>query len=157
MSVESGFDPAKISSAGACGLMQIMPKTAQSLSRELSKSQLMVYGLSFESIQKRDSFSCDKLKDTQLNIHLATLFLSQLQMKYDRTNLITASYNAGETVVRKWLEQSRQKNTAFVNEVKFKETYHYMSKVLLDWLQYRSAYNGQGFTAQNVRYVNFNK
>ncbi|MEE2924208.1 MAG: transglycosylase SLT domain-containing protein [bacterium] len=154
MSVESGFDPTKISSAGACGLMQVMPRTAQSLSRELSESQLKAYGLSLKSIKRKDTFNCRKLKDIQLNIHLATLFLSQLQVKYDRADLIIASYNAGETVVRKWFERSKRKNKAFITEVKFKETYRYISKVLNDWLKYRSVYEGYGFTAQNVRYVN---
>ena len=154
MSVESGFDSTKVSSAGACGLMQVMPRTAQSLSRELSKSQLKMYELSFESIQRKDSISCEKLKNDRLNVHLAALFLSQLQMKYNKVNLIIASYNAGETVVRKWLQRSKRRNTAFIDQVKFKETYRYISKVMTDWLKYRSVYNGQGFTAQNVRYVN---
>ena len=69
MSVESGFDPTKVSSAGACGLMQVMPNTANSLSRELSKTQLKAYGLSLESPGKQESFNCEKLKNIQLNIH----------------------------------------------------------------------------------------
>ena len=154
MSVESGFDPTKVSSAGACGLMQVMPNTANSLSRELSKTQLKAYGLSLESPGKQESFNCEKLKNIQLNIHLAALFLRQLQGKYDRANLIFASYNAGETIVRKWLERSKRRNSSFIEEVKFKETYDYISKVLISWLKYRSVYDGQGYTAQNVRYVN---
>ena len=103
------------------------------MSRELSESQLKAYGLSLKSIKRKDTFNCRKLKDIQLNIHLATLFLSQLQVKYDRADLIIASYNAGETVVRKWFERSKRKNKAFITEVKFKETYRYISKVLNDW------------------------
>ena len=131
-----------------------MPNTANSLSRELSKSQLKAYGLSLESPGKQESFNCEKLKNIQLNIHLAALFLRQLQGKYDRANLIFASYNAGETIVRKWLERSKRRNSSFIEEVKFKETYDYISKVLIAWLKYRSVYDGQGYTAQNVRYVN---
>ncbi len=155
MSVESGFDPTKVSSAGACGLMQVMPVTAQSLSSKLSRSQLEGYGLDFESSMAQDNlFNCEKLKDVQLNIHLASIFLGQLQFRYKKAHFVIASYNAGETIVRKWVKRSQQKNKSFLTQVQFAETYRYIYKVLNDWLKYRSVYNGDGFTAQNVRYVN---
>ncbi len=155
MSVESGFDPTKVSSAGACGLMQVMPLTAQSLSSKLNRSQLEGYGLGSESSLALDNLlDCKKLKDVQLNIHLASIFLGQLQFRYKKAHFVIASYNAGETIVRKWIKRSQQKNKNFLTQVQFAETYRYIYKVLNDWLKYRSVYNGDGFTAQNVRYVN---
>ncbi len=155
MSVESGFDSTKISSAGACGLMQVMPLTAQSLSKSLTRSQLQRYGLNAEpKVGKGNMLNCRKLKDAYLNIHLASIFLEQLQSKYKEAHFVIASYNAGETAVRKWMQRSHKINKSFLSQVKFAETYRYIYKVLNDWLRYRSVYNGLGFTAQNVRYVN---
>lgn len=76
---ESTFDPNAVSFAGAKGLMQIMPGTAD------------VLGL-----------PRDKMYDPEQNIAAAAKYLGQLEVKFgdirdrvERTNFILASYNGG--------------------------------------------------------------
>jgi soluble lytic murein transglycosylase len=82
--VESRFDPFAVSGVGACGLMQLMPPTAQGL------------------LNKDDG----KLRPAQLfnpvlNIELGTMYLAQQMDRFggDLTQALIA-YNAGPTVAR---------------------------------------------------------
>lgn len=81
---ESSFDPKAKSWAGACGLMQLMPATAQT------------FGL-----EETDIF------DPEANVQTAAQFLNHLTMLYrdvpdkvERLNFVLASYNGGVGHVR---------------------------------------------------------
>ena len=81
---ESTFDPRAVSFAGAKGLMQIMPTTADHL------------GLPRE-----------KLYDPESNIRAASKYIAELQQafsdirdNYERTNFVLASYNGGAHHIR---------------------------------------------------------
>lgn len=81
---ESTFDPRAVSFAGAKGLMQIMPGTADHL-----------------------GLSRDKLYDPESNIRAAAKYIAELQQKfsdirdhYERTNFVLASYNGGAHHIR---------------------------------------------------------
>ena len=77
VSVESGFNPQAVSSAGAQGLMQLMPQTARQ------------YGV-------RDAF------DPEANLEAGAKHLRRLLDKYDGDlTLALAAYNAGEGAVRR--------------------------------------------------------
>lgn len=76
--VESAFDPHAISHAGAQGLMQLMPATAESL-------------------------NCDDPFDPHQNIHAGTQFLSTLSERYNGDiNLVLSAYNAGSGTVSRY-------------------------------------------------------
>lgn len=78
ISVESGYNPSARSSAGAVGLMQLMPETAQR------------YGVK------------DRLDPAQ-NIHGGARYLRDLQLMFDNNlQLVLAAYNAGEQAVMKY-------------------------------------------------------
>ena len=81
---ESCFDPKARSWAGACGLMQLMPKTAVSL-----------------GLEEEDIF------EPEANVSTAAQYISQLAMFYrdvpdygERMNFVLASYNGGMGHVR---------------------------------------------------------
>jgi membrane-bound lytic murein transglycosylase F len=81
---ESTFDPKAVSFAGAKGLMQIMPGTADHL-----------------------GLSRDKLYDPESNIAAAAKYIAELQRAfsdirdhYQRTNFVLASYNGGSHHIR---------------------------------------------------------
>ena len=74
--VESNFNPRALSSAGARGVMQIMPKTGRDL-----------YGV-----------EPDQLWDAELNIRLGIDFLKNLHKRYGRWDLALSHYNGGSAV-----------------------------------------------------------
>ena len=77
--VESNFKTNAISSAGAVGLMQVMPQTAKD------------YGL------------YDDLENPQKNIDVGTRYLRDLLLMFDGdVKLALAAYNAGPGAVRKY-------------------------------------------------------
>jgi soluble lytic murein transglycosylase-like protein len=77
ISVESGYDPSARSSAGAVGLMQLMPETAKR------------YGVK------------DRLDPAQ-NIQAGARYLRDLKVMFDNNlPLVLAAYNAGEEAVMK--------------------------------------------------------
>ncbi|MDO4794713.1 MAG: lytic transglycosylase domain-containing protein [Brachymonas sp.] len=83
---ESGFNPRAVSSAGAVGLMQIMPATARFL------------GLRDDGQQSVE----EKLTDSTTNARLGVRYLQQLLRQFNgRLDLAVAAYNAGPGAVRK--------------------------------------------------------
>lgn len=67
----AGFDPELVSSAGAIGLMQVMPRIGE-------------------------AFGATDLSDPEQNIRAGTRFLRVLIAKYKNPVLVAAAYNAGE-------------------------------------------------------------
>lgn len=85
---ESMFDINACSSAGARGLMQIMPATAQHIAKGLK-------------IPYRKSWLTDKPK---YNIKLGAYYIAQLVERYNGSYpLAIAAYNAGPSRVNEWL------------------------------------------------------
>lgn len=81
---ESTFDPAAQSWAGACGLMQIMPSTADHL-----------------------GLSRDQMTDPEANIEAATRLIAELHQAFadiadrtERQNFVLAAYNGGVNHIR---------------------------------------------------------
>jgi Tat protein secretion system quality control protein TatD with DNase activity len=85
---ESAFGPAARSSAGALGLMQLMPATAAATARNAG-----------EPIPLAAS-----LFDPVVNVHIASRHLAELIERYDGNRvLVAAAYNAGSHRVDRWL------------------------------------------------------
>ncbi len=117
---ESGFDPNARSSAGALGLMQMMPSTFEWLTGEEHLNENLI---------------TLKLFDPDVSIRYGTYYLSYLKNKFFTTDevdwdIIFAAYNGGEGNVAKWLSAPEciDKNGKLVN-IPFPETRSYVSKV----------------------------
>jgi soluble lytic murein transglycosylase len=93
--VESHFDPFAVSGAGARGLMQLMPPTAQWL-------------LARDADARNDKLRAAALFNPVLNVELGTAYLAQLLRRFDG-DLTTAliAYNAGPGVARSLRRGSR--------------------------------------------------
>jgi len=112
---ESSYDPNAVSSAGAVGLMQIMPRTAE-------------YVAGLMSIE----FNPDLLFDPYYNINLGTFYLARLMRRFDLTNAI-AAYNAGEGNVAIWIARD-------ISPIPFPETRTYVRRVMF----YKRVYRMRG-------------
>ncbi|MEO5703231.1 MAG: transglycosylase SLT domain-containing protein [Gammaproteobacteria bacterium] len=113
---ESAFSPDARSSAGAMGLMQLMPATGKSTAK-LIKSPL------------RD---ISELLNVDKNIQLGAAYLRQvLNTNNGHEMLATASYNAGPSRVRQWLPiYDKMPADVWVENVPFTETRNYIQQVM---------------------------
>jgi soluble lytic murein transglycosylase len=90
--VESRFDPFAVSGVGACGLMQLMPPTAQWLMPKDTENKLRPAHL-FNPV---------------LNIELGTAYLAQLLRRFDGDiSMALIAYNAGPGVARSLTPNSK--------------------------------------------------
>jgi len=122
MREESRFDKDAKSGAGAIGLMQIMPKTAYRIDKDLK------LGINHES----------QIGDVLNNITLGTYYLKALSSEFKSLSHVVAAYNAGESVVKKWQQQGNYKAAdEFIEDIPFSETRDYVKKVLTSVFQYK--------------------
>jgi soluble lytic murein transglycosylase len=125
LEAESSGRPRAVSSAGALGLMQLMPPTADELAREIGLGPP----------------SKDDLFDPSLNIRLGVYYLSKLRRRFgDERELVIAAYHAGPTRVDAW-RKSRADLAApdIVDEIAFPQTRKYVTRVLSLWKAKASA------------------
>jgi soluble lytic murein transglycosylase len=104
------------SSAGAIGIMQLMPDTGRATAREI---QLPYSGVA-------------TLVDPGSNIRLGTTYLGKMLSRFDgNTILATAAYNAGPGNVATWLPASEVVDARiWIENIPFNETRQYVRRVL---------------------------
>ena len=115
------------SHAGAKGLMQLMPQTADYIARK-SGGTAFVQG---------------DLATPQVNIAYGSWYLRYLLEKYDgREVLALAAYNAGEGKVDEWVAVATARGERFrvADHIPFAETRGYVRKVLSARDDYRRTY-----------------
>lgn len=113
---ESAWESDARSSAGAMGLMQLMPQTAKETAKKAGISH------------RRD----DLLKPEH-NIALGSRYIGELLDKYDNNRVpAIAAYNAGPHRVNKWLEKtdSLLPYDVWIEVIPFNETRKYVQNVL---------------------------
>jgi soluble lytic murein transglycosylase len=107
---ESSFASDAHSSAGAIGLMQLLPSTA----RYVNKGKV----------------SHNQLKKPHINIRLGTQYLKYLKKKSKGNEVIaTASYNAGYHKVKNWLPKDAVDFDLWVEAIPYRETREYVKNV----------------------------
>ncbi|HEY6694880.1 MAG TPA: lytic transglycosylase domain-containing protein [Solirubrobacteraceae bacterium] len=124
--VESRFRD-QTSHAGAKGLMQLMPSTADYIARKSGGTQ----------------FVEGDLADPQINISYGSWYLRYLLQRYHgNVALALAAYNAGEGKVDEWWRDAADRGEKFAvaRHIPFPETREYVSKVLDARRAYRKEY-----------------
>lgn len=124
MRAESNYHPSALSPVGAVGLMQVMPATAETLSKGGSS----------------------KLTRPEVNIRLGARHLRDLLSLYDKNvTLAVAAYNAGSGNVKRWQNRlSTLPKDEMVESIPFKETREYVKKVVGAMELYQRLYRLNG-------------
>ena len=142
---ESEFDATAASSAGARGLMQLMPATAQRMA-ELA-------GVPYQPAKLT--------ADPVYNARLGTEYLARMLDRYDGSYILaTAAYNAGPGRVDDWLESVGDPRTpgmdavTWIESIPFTETRNYVMRVLEALHVYRARLNGEVVPVQIVADIN---
>jgi soluble lytic murein transglycosylase len=111
---ESVFMADATSSAGALGLMQILPATATQIARSI---KIPVKGNA-------------ELFDPDRNLRLGSVFLARLVDRYGNLALGVAAYNAGPGRVKQWRPAAPMAADVWVESIPFDETRRYVRNVL---------------------------
>lgn len=114
--VESRFDPEVESSAGAVGLMQLLPDTAKGIA-------LRTGG---------DRFVVSDLRNPEINVRYGSWYLDHLRERYGDLSTTLAAYHAGPGNVDSWRAEG--------GGIAFPETRDYVRQVFEARRAYRDAY-----------------
>lgn len=121
---ESRFRPRE-SSAGALGLMQLLPDTAHFIAGKTGGSK----------------FTTEDLATPQINISYGAWYLRYLLDHFDENEMTAlAAYNAGIGNVNGWLADLGETHITSLDQIPFPETREYVQNVLKARDQYRVEY-----------------
>jgi soluble lytic murein transglycosylase len=122
---ETRFDSEARSTAGAVGLMQVMPRTAYRLDNNL---KLGING-------------SHEMFDVKNNLHLGIFYLRNLIREFGSYSHALAAYNAGEETVRRWLQKGNYKSAdEFIEDIPYSETRNYVKRVITTFFEYKRIY-----------------
>ncbi len=125
INTESGFDASAVSSAGAQGLMQIMPETAEWIAGKLGDKEL----------------DPKNLTDPETNIEMGCWYLQFLKEGFDNNlPVMMAAYNAGHNKVRSWLDDPQYSDGENLTNIPYPETENYVKKVTKAYEEYQKLY-----------------
>ena len=125
---ESRFIMDARSSAGASGLMQVMPGTAQFVARKIGLGDYVK----------------DKLNDLHTNLVLGSNYLSMVLSNAGGSQpLATAAYNAGPGRMRQWRAavQEPMEGAVFAESIPFLETRVYVKNVMANATNYAALFD----------------
>lgn len=130
---ESTFNSQVVSSAGARGLMQLMPGTAQQVADRL----------------KVKHTQAKLTADPAYNVRLGSAYLQEMVERFNGSYILAiASYNAGPNRVRQWLDSFGDPRSGTIDPVDwlelipFTETRNYVQRVMEGMIVYRSTLAG---------------
>jgi soluble lytic murein transglycosylase len=121
---ESRFQTEIRSSAGAVGLMQVLPSTGAETAQRVGLKNY-------------------ELTNVDDNINLGTGYFDFVHQQYDDNSMLAiASYNAGPGAVAKWLRELPKDDVdEFIEAIPFPETNNYVRVVLENHWNYLRLYN----------------
>jgi soluble lytic murein transglycosylase len=128
MRQESRFITHAKSSAGASGLMQLMPATAKWVAKKI--------GL-------RD-YHHGRVNDTETNVLLGTSYMRMVMENLDNHPVLaSAAYNAGPGRAKRWRADRPLEGAIYAETIPFSETRDYVKKVMSNAVYYSALFNGR--------------
>ena len=119
---ESGWDEDVVSSAGAVGLMQVMPIAAETMV--------------LQGIVDPERWDPDALADPEVNIEYGCATLGYLQDQLSSLDETIAAYNAGLGAVQGWIDEGG----SIPEDIEYAETRAYVERVREAYEGYRQSY-----------------
>jgi soluble lytic murein transglycosylase len=121
MRQESRFIMDAKSSAGAKGLMQLMPATAKWVAKKIGMN----------------GYQPAKVTDMNTNVTLGTNYMRMVMDSLDgHPALASAAYNAGPGRARKWRGERPLEGAIYAESIPFNETRDYVKKVMANTMLY---------------------
>lgn len=126
MRQESRFAVSAKSSAGAVGLMQVMPSTANWVAKKMGWK----------------SYRQSMLHQIDTNLKLGTYYLKNVMSALDDSPVLaSAAYNAGPGRARRWRGDAPLEGAIYAETIPFDETRDYVKKVMSNTVYYASQFN----------------
>lgn len=128
MRQESRFVVEASSSAGARGLMQLMPATARWVANKTGYPD----------------FRPERVADIETNIALGTSYLRMVLDKLsNQPVLATAAYNAGPRRAQRWIGDQPLEGAIYVETIPYNETRDYVKRVMSNAVNYALLFEAQ--------------
>ncbi|MCL2657022.1 MAG: lytic transglycosylase domain-containing protein [Betaproteobacteria bacterium] len=133
MRQESRFVVIARSSAGAQGLMQVMPGTAKYIAKRIGMP-----------------YSAHQATDMDTNLQLGTAYLRMMLDRLDnQPALASAAYNAGPGRIPRWKGAVPMEGAIFAETIPLNETRDYVKKVLANSVAYAALLSGKPQSLKN--------
>jgi soluble lytic murein transglycosylase len=123
---ESRFIVDAKSSAGARGLMQLMPATARWVAHKIGLKE----------------FHPGNVAEPSINVNLGTSYLKLVLDDLGHPVLASAAYNAGPGRARRWRNSKPLEGAIYAETIPFNETRDYVKKVMANTMYYAAILNG---------------
>jgi soluble lytic murein transglycosylase len=128
MRQESRFVTQAKSSAGASGLMQLMPATARWVAKKIGLKD----------------YNHAHVNDPETNLLLGTSYMRMvLDSLNDHPVLASAAYNAGPSRAQRWRAGTPLDATIYIETIPFDETRDYVKKVMSNTVYYAMLFTGK--------------
>ncbi|QAY66554.1 lytic transglycosylase domain-containing protein [Paenibacillus protaetiae] len=124
---ETNYSLNKVSHKGALGLMQLMPDTAEWITKQAG----------FQNVTNEML-----LERPDVSIQVGTWYLQSLHKQFnDNSIAAVAAYNAGPGNVKKWIDSGEwDGKLETADQIPFGETRHYVQRVIYYYNKYKDLY-----------------
>ena len=131
---ESRFVPAIVSSAGAVGLMQLMPATARWVAKQSGRAD----------------YTPALINDLDVNTQFGAFYFKYWLERLDGSvALAAAAYNAGPGRAQQWRPSEPLDGAIWVETIPFNETRDYVKKVIANSVYYARAFGDASVEARH--------
>jgi soluble lytic murein transglycosylase len=135
---ESAFRPDARSAAGAVGLVQLIPPTAERLA----------------SVNAVSRASVRSLEDPAVSVPLGASYLGLLVERFADPAVVLAAYNAGPAPAAAWAAaREGVPLDAWAEDVPYRETRRYVKNVLADAVAFRALWEGAPLALDGARRI----
>jgi soluble lytic murein transglycosylase len=132
---ESFFNTTARSSAGAMGLMQLMPETARLTARKIGMNR----------------FHKSRLTRPEVNAELGTSHMRHLLDRFSENYaLAAAAYNAGPRRAERWRHSKPLEGAIYVESIPFTETRRYVKKVMANAVYYAAVFGREPVSLKGI-------